>query len=380
MQLTSGVTRITRIDQCEITSKRPRFIGCNSVKGAHGDTIDEPIVRLYTDAGVVGWGRSNETEEMAKLAVGKRVDEVFSLSQGAGFGYDLLDTALWDLVGRLEENPVHALLGSHGEKLAPIYDGSIYMEDIDPETGADRGLGLVDEAVQAGLEFGYQAFKMKIGRGNKWMERKAGFTRDVEAIRRVRELIGPDHRLLMDGNNAYTQEEARELVTQVRDCDVFWFEEPFQEEIDASLSFKRFLHESDHPVLLADGESARPWQEPIRAVLRAQALDVVQFDLRPVPIGQWLGVLPLIEELGIVAAPHNWHSMLLNYYIPHFGRGMRIFCMGETDTAATPDVDTSNYRLVDGKLEIPDAPGFGLALDQSAIDRRVKSDGWSVSA
>jgi len=378
-KLTSCGARIVTIDACEITSERPRTVGCNSFRGSHGRTISEPIVRLHTDAGVVGWGRCSATPAEARLPAGRRVDEIFSLEQGGLAGYDLFDTALWDLAGRLEGKAVHALLGSQGEQPVPIYDGSIYMEDIDPETGRDRGLSPVEEAVRMGLDGGFAAFKAKIGRGSRWMERAAGFRRDIDVIHRVRELLGSDRKLLLDANNAYSPEEARELVRQVRQCGIFWFEEPFQEDIDASLAFKRFLHEDERPILLADGEGTRPSKPGIRAMLRAGALDVVQFDLRPVPIGSWLPILPLIQEKGILAAPHNWHSHLLNYYVPHFGRGIRGFCMAETDISETDDVDASRYRMSHGSLQIPDAPGFGLELDHGAIDRRVRKKGWSVT-
>jgi L-alanine-DL-glutamate epimerase-like enolase superfamily enzyme len=306
------------------------------------------------------------------------LNQVFDPKIGTSAGYDGFDLPLWDLAGRAAGKPVHALLGSHGPKQVPIYDGSIYMEDIDPESRKDRGLGPLEEAVRMGLDCGYEAFKMKIGRGKKWMERRKGFRRDIEAIQRVRELIGPHRRLLMDGNNAYTAEEAAELVREVRDCAIFWFEEPFQEEIGASLRFKEFLHAEDPEILLADGEGTRPFQPEIRAVIRAAAIDVVQFDLRPVPITSWLSILPLIEETGLLAAPHNWASYLLNYTIPHFGRGIRCFCMGETDTSTVPEVDASRYPMIEGKLEIPDEPGFGLELDHPAVDRLVEDNGWAI--
>jgi L-alanine-DL-glutamate epimerase-like enolase superfamily enzyme len=316
---------------------------------------------------------------MARLLAGKRVDAVFDTAAGTAAGYDLFDLPLWDLAGRLAGVPVHALLGGRGDRLAPVYDGSIYMEDLDPDRGTDRGLGPLEEAVQMGLAAGFEAFKMKIGRGAKWMERKAGFRRDVEAITRVREIIGPDRRLLVDGNNGFTPKEAAELVKAARSCSLYWFEEPFPEEIAASRAFREVLN-ADHPaILLADGEGTRPWQPEIRAILRARAIDVVQFDLRPCPITAWLTILPLLGEAGVLAAPHNWASHLLNYCIPHFGRALTNFCMGETDMSVVPEVDSTLYRMSRGKLEIPDAPGFGLELDHRAVDGLVRQNGWSVT-
>src|SRR3546814_5392162 len=49
---------------------------------------------------------------------------------------------------------------------------------------------------------------------------------DVERISKVREAIGPDVRLMIDANAAYTLEEATDAIRAFADYDIFWFEEP----------------------------------------------------------------------------------------------------------------------------------------------------------
>jgi L-alanine-DL-glutamate epimerase-like enolase superfamily enzyme len=343
-----------------------------------GDSIVDPIVRIYTDTGLIGWARSTAGAPHARLLVGKCLADVFDPERGTALGYEYFDLPLWDLAGRVVGKSVHALLGSKGKKLVSVYDSSIYFEDLDPQTGKDRGLEPVEEAVHQGLGLGYRAFKLKIGRGQRWMERQSGFKRDIEVITRVREVIGNGIPLLIDSNNTFTPEEARALVEAVSGCSPYWFEEPFPEDMETSLAFKRFLHEKNPKILLADGEGTRPHQREILAVLRAGAIDVVQFDLRPCPISAWLPILPLLEEVGIMPAPHNWASFLLNFCVPHMGRGIANFSTAETDPSTMEGVDASRYRLVDGKLEIPDDPGFGLELDHAAVDRLVNEEGWSV--
>lgn len=379
MATTFGNVTVTRVDSVKLTGTRPRVVGCNSQKGSHGRTLTDPIARLHTDAGIVGWGWADAPPAAAKLLLGRRLDSLFDPEAGTTPGYDLFDLPLWDLAGRVLGRPVHAMLGGHGQKRAPIYDGSIYMEDIDPETGKDLGLEPLRDVVHQGLSRGFEAFKMKIGRGARWMERARGFRRDIEAIRAVREILGPDRKLLVDGNNAYTPAEAAELVSAVRPLGIFWFEEPFEEDIETSGEFRRFLHAGQPGVLLADGEGTVPSQPKARSILRAAAIDVVQFDLRWCPVTPWKSILPLVEEAGLLAAPHNWASHLLNYYVPNVGRGIRRFCMAETDPSVIPEVDSSRYRMTGGMLEVPDAPGFGLELDQAAVDGLVREHGWSVA-
>ena len=60
------------------------------------------------------------------------------------------------------------------------------------------------------MDAGFLAFKIKVGRGYKWMEREAGLKRDIEVIHAIRELIGPHLGIMIDANNGYTPEEARQ--------------------------------------------------------------------------------------------------------------------------------------------------------------------------
>jgi L-rhamnonate dehydratase len=51
----------------------------------------------------------------------------------------------------------------------------------------------------------------------------------------------------------------------------------------------------------------------------------------------------------------------------------------EWDEVVTPGLDTSGYVLEDGWVSVPDAPGFGLSLDEAAFARAVAEGGWKVS-
>ena len=72
--------------------------------------------------------------------------------------------------------------------------------------------------MEENLELGAKAVKMKIG--------GVPIPEDVERIRVVREVIGPEIRLLVDANNAYAAYEAIDVARRIEPFDVFWFEEP----------------------------------------------------------------------------------------------------------------------------------------------------------
>ena len=380
MTIPSDVT-ITRIDAATLEGRRPRVIGRNSRRSFHGRVVQDPVVRLYTDPGVVGWGWSGATAAEAHALVGKRLHEVFDEGEGTSDDYLPFDFPLWDLAGRVLEKPVHTMLGDGGSGPVPVYDGSIYIDELDPDAGRDDGLEPMLHAVRMGLGAGYRAFKVKIGRGFRWMESRAGLRRDVEVLHAVRDLIGPDMKLLIDANNGLSPAEARQLMHDAGECDIYWFEEPFPEDKVESAAFRSFMREGGWHTLVADGEGSEAQDAEFAEIVRAGGVDVVQFDLRQYTLTRWLRYMPVIAETGATTAPHNWGSHLSGFYIAQFARGTPHFAAGETDIMSMPSVMADGYDLVDGMMRVPDTPGFGLELDDDAFETARRSEGaWVVES
>ena len=77
-----------------------------------------------------------------------------------------------------------------------LYDGSIYIDDL--EASDAEAVRIFHEEVHTGQAFGYRNFKIKIGRGARWMPTQQGLERDVLVIHAVREAAGPDAKILID--------------------------------------------------------------------------------------------------------------------------------------------------------------------------------------
>ena len=380
MSLPENVT-ITRVEATVLEGERPRELGRNSQKPIHGRVARDRVVRVHTDQGVIGWGWSTATADDAHVLAARKLHEVFDEVRGTAEGCLMFDFPLWDLAGRVLGKPVHAMLGDVGADPVPVYDGSIYIEEIDPDSGRDEGLGPILDAVQMGLDVGYLAFKVKVGRGFRWMESGAGLRRDIEVLHAVRELIGPDMKLLIDANNGYTPAEARQVMREAGECDIYWFEEPFPEDKDESAGFRSFVREGGWETLVADGEGSEGRDKEFTEVVRAGGVDVVQFDLRHYTLTRWLRYMPVIAETGTLTAPHNFGSHLSGFYIPQFARGTGHFAMGETDIMAMPGVAADGYPLVDGMRRVPDTAGFGLELDAAAFEMAQRGEGaWVVES
>ena len=138
---------------------------------------------------------------------------------------------------------MYALFGGVGPKNVPVYDGSIYFQDLLPEY-AGRWQDRFREEIDIGLKMGHCAFKIKIGRGAKWMKRDQGDARDVEVVRLIKEHVGKEVLLGVDANNGYNLAGAKRFLEQAVALNLAFVEELFPESIDECLASEA-VHEGE---------------------------------------------------------------------------------------------------------------------------------------
>ncbi|UFU03093.1 mandelate racemase [Ruania suaedae] len=352
--------RLTAVEIIDIEVRYPRTIGRNARLGSHGSGFGARAVRLTADAGGSGWGVVEGSARDLEQWAGHRLDELFDPAIGLlEPAAKPLDLALHDLAARTAGVPVFELLGGHGERSVPCYSGAIYFDDLDPEE-VPRGIGAVLENCAADWAAGFRAFKLKIGRGARWMEREAGFARDVEVTRAVREHY-PGARLLVDVNNGYTPAETVSFLRAVADCNLYWIEEPFHEEAEGLSLVREHLLTTDSPVLIADGEF-EPDEEHMVELARSGLVDVMLMDVLSYGLTPWRRLMPLLAELGVAASPHAWGQPLKTAYAAQLAAGLGNVAVVEGVPGATTGVDAGAYRMESGRIVVPDLPGFGLDL------------------
>lgn len=318
------------------------------------------MVVVRTDTGKVGWGLVAGPVSVDEV-VGRSVEEL--IDPGVGVREEALrglDFALHDLVGQIEDLPVHALLGGLGQTTVPAYDGAIYFADLDPEDGP-RGVAAVLDDCAADAAAGYRAFKLKIGRGNRWMERAAGDARDIEVTRAVRAAF-PEYRILVDANDGYDCDGFIEYLRAVDDCELYWVEEPFLDDPDDLARLRKYLRETGSATLIAEGES-NPDLEPLLEITRRGDIDVLLMDVVSFGLTGWRSLMPTLAEIGVHASPHAWGVPLKTLYAAQLAAGLGSIDTVESVPGETLGVDTSAYVWHDGELTVPDRPGFGLELE-----------------
>jgi mandelate racemase len=121
-----------------------------------------------------------------------------------------LDMAFWDVLGKAAGWPVVRLLGGAPKPLR-AYD-SYGLIDIRAD----------ERDILDSVEKGFRGLKIKVGAGE--------LAKDVETIRTVRQMIGPEIALMVDYNQSLTPAEACYRVARLEEFDLHWVEEPVAAE------------------------------------------------------------------------------------------------------------------------------------------------------
>ena len=357
-----------------VKDRFPRWVGRNARGNpqAYGSGIQFRI--LTTDQGAKGWATSNVPNEQIEPLIGHKISDLFDPKNGSFAHAYGIDLALHDLAGHILGKPVYQLLGAKGPTQIPVYTGAIYFDDLEPEH-APRGIPGIIESCRDDYAGGYRAFKLKIGRGFKWMEPEPGLRRDIDVVHAVREKF-PDCKILVDANDAYTCEAFIRFLDGVADCDLYWIEEPFEENETELKRLKAHMAAIGCSALIAEGEGRTEHADPPTAyggytmrhmdrlydLAEKQLVDVFIIDLGIVGFTRWRKVMPELIRSNVLASPHTWCWPVRPRYVAQLGAGVgNVVCI-EGIPGETSDLDYSNYKIVDGNMVAPDLPGFAMPL------------------
>ena len=270
-----------------------------------------------------------------------------------------LDVAFWDLRGKAAGKPVWSLLaGTEGR--CPAYASALLWK----ETTA-----LADEATRL-IENGFRRVKMRLGRDAQY---------DAQAVRDVRRAIGDLCDVMVDGSMRYDLATAKRLAKLLAENRVFWFEEPFEpEDLDAFVALRGA---ADIP--LAAGENEFGLQG-FRELARSGAVDIVQPDAsRCGGISEVQRVAELAMSYGLRVATHSWSDAVAIVANAHVIAAADNGLTVEVDQTGNPFVDellVEPLRVTSGTLSLSDAPGLGIELDKSVVDRYRLKEPFNVPA
>ena len=108
--------------------------------------------------------------------------------------------------------------------------------------------------------------------------------------------------------------------------------------------------------------STRPEVETLLGIATDGGLDVLLMDVMSYGMTPWRRVMPRVIAAGAKASPHAWGQPLKTLYAAQMAAGLGQIDVVEGVPGRTDGVDTSAYQFADGRLTVPDRPGFGLPV------------------
>jgi L-alanine-DL-glutamate epimerase-like enolase superfamily enzyme len=363
--------KVTRAVGFQVTSFRNKVAGKNARLDVHGDRATDRMVRLYTNHGVEGFGNCRAGEKEVAQLLGKNPLDLYQAAYRTMTGPLGVGTMpLWDLAGKVLQKPVYELLGGRGPNKVPTYDASIYFADLLPEFAGDWRERFRNE-IDMGRKLGHRAFKIKIGRGSKWMPRTEGDARDVDVVKLIRAHAGPDVQLMVDANNGYDLAGTKRFLEQAGPLNLTFVEEMFPETVDDCLALKEFIRTNGWKTLLADGETQHELAA-YKPFIEAQAIDVFQGDMNHFGIEGLMSEASWTEAKQLRIAPHNWGSLVGYFMELHLARAIPNCLFAEHDPLTTGVLRSDGYSIENGSATVPSSPGFGLIIDDEKFASEAK--------
>lgn len=241
-------------------------------------SVEDIIVEIHTDTGHVGYGEAPPTgaitgdttgaiigalkDHIIKTIVGRDVDEFEDLLQAMNkcivkntSAKAAVDMALYDLYGQLYKVPVYKMLGGSRKKI--ITDITISVNS--PEEMAADTLNAVSR--------GYDTLKVKVG---------ANPELDVARLTAVRQAAGPERRLRIDANQAWSPKQAVRILNQMQEkgLDIEFVEQPVAAHDFEGL---RYVTQRSYVPVLADESVFSP--ADAMKIMQMGAADLVNIKL-----------------------------------------------------------------------------------------------------
>lgn len=334
---------------------------------------DATVVVVHSDEGVEGYASGDDLPDRAlleRLLVGRDprdTEAVHGICETVDFHHGrnwTLEVAVWDLLGRADDQPLWKLLGGSTNRiLAYASSGAL----VSAEERVRRCVALRDA--------GIRAVKLRL-HSTHWRI-------DLPVIEAVRDAVGSSLEIMVDANQGWRmpgdltprwdRAMALEFAHALEPLSVYWLEEPLPtEDIDGYAELGRATS-----VPIAAGEMVRSEAEAHDLVLRG-GVDVVQPDV--VLSGGIAGarrVAALAERMGRTWSPHTWsngYGLLVNLHA-----ALALSSCPYLEVPFDPPAWSAERRdwllpvtmeiADDGTIVPPDGPGLGIVPDFDALER-----------
>ncbi|MFQ6043324.1 MAG: mandelate racemase/muconate lactonizing enzyme family protein [Candidatus Poribacteria bacterium] len=365
--------KITKVEAIEL-----RLPKVEEITAASQDTL---IIKIHTDAGIVGIGEVDSSPRVAKAVL----EAPFSHNVASGFSrlligmnpldieviYDKLyqasfyygrravvihtlggvDMALWDIAGKYYKQPIYQLLGGAFHREFRAYASALFGPD--GKTTRDIGRRWVDEGFTA-VKFGWEP----MGQSEKL---------DIELVAGGRRGVGDKNDLLIDAGCCWDTKTAIRRSRQFEDFNVFWLEEPLAQ--DNLEGYRRLSEVSNIPIAAGEGEAGRyAWRD----LIERGKIDIAQIDLARNGFSEARRIANMAEDYGLRVVNHCYKTNISIAACLHWLATCKTGFIFEYSVDEGPlrlYLTQQPLKAVDGVIAVPDEPGLGVDLNEEIVSR-----------
>ena len=342
------------------------------------------FVKIETDEGIYGWGEcytqsdrdvqiTAHVDQLKRYLIGRDPTNIKHFTQmafddfaGRRGSMDYycaisgLEHAMWDIAGKAYGAPVHKLIGGACRDKIRVYANGWSGGNPTPDSLAERA----SEVIEAG--FTALKFDPIPGRWRTYVSKDVEDAA-VENVRAVREAVGPDVDILVEMHRRLAPMHAVRIAHEIERYRPFWYEEPIlAENIPALASVRQKIN-----IPVVTGEELYTKFE-FREVFERQAADILNPDVCNVGgILELKEIAAMAEPYFVVISPHNFNSttvglaatIQVSAAIPNFLITEYFVNLEELGR----DIAKKPFEVKDGYIQIPDAPGLGIDLDEERL-------------
>lgn len=327
------------------------------------------VLRLENRGGLVGYGEGGpatgaEIGEAKAAAVGRRPNETEFIRHRLAATPAMeaaVNCAFLDLLGKRTKTPVYQFLGGPTRFKARV------MAQLEGQT-EDALAAPLEQAVKQG----FKAFTVPIpGRDSLW--RMQAYVDAVRArVARMRSLAGADLDFVLDAAGTLTPGDAALLATALEKIHLMWLDEPTGVLTNDALA--RIAEESVMPIGL--GRSVTDIAT-FQNLLRWGSIDLLRPSLGLNSISKIKRMAAIAETHYVAVAPYHDGGPIataagihLAASLPNFFIQQIPFPTAERDRAMRAELTSGNQETAkDGFAPLPNRPGFGIEVDERALDR-----------
>lgn len=276
-----------------------------------------------------------------------------------------IEYACWDIMGKVTNQPVFRLLGGRCHERLRVYANGWYRGPRDAKSFYEKA-----KVVTAR---GYTALKFDpFGAAWRVVDRQ-DFALAIEIIAAVRDAVGPDVDILVEGHNRFSVHTALQFAEAMLPYSPTWFETPVPaQRIGAMVEVAK-----RSPVPVACGEDYAN-REAFAELLKHDAVHIIQLEPQLLGMTVAKSVCGMVQAFNGVTAPHSAQGPLCSLACAHLNTATPNFLIHEIFDDFNEDwserILTHPVKVEDGYITLSgDQPGWGTDLNYEEIARHPYS-------